>query len=207
MIHGRVYKIYCNQTGECYYGSTEQTLSRRLTKHKQDYKKWKKGNKNYTTSFRIIERGNFTISLMEEGDFENKSYMKARERYYIENLECVNKNVPNRTNKEWREAHREKILEKNKEYYKENQDKIAEYHKKWYEKNKEQIIEQQKEYKQANQEKIKEQRKEYKQANREKIKERNKEKMTCDCGCIVAYCSKARHLKSKKHTECLAIKD
>jgi hypothetical protein len=119
MIHGRVYKIYCNETGECYYGSTEETLSRRLSVHKKDYKRWKKGVRGYVTSFKIIERGNYVISLMEEGDFENKDFMRARERHYIEFLECVNKNVPNRTEKEYqkeyRQSNREKLIEKKKE--------------------------------------------------------------------------------------------
>lgn len=172
MIHGRVYKIYCNETGECYYGSTEQTLSRRLTKHKQDYKYWVKTNKGYKTSYKILERGNFTISLMEENDFENKDYMKARERHYIENFECVNKCVPNRTDKEWYEAHREQILEKVKEYYEANRERIAEYQK------------------------------EYREANREKANQ----KITCECGGRYTHTHKARHEKSKKHTEHLAIK-
>ena len=135
MIHGRVYKIYCNETGECYYGSTEQTLSRRLSKHKADYKSWKKGAKKYVYSFKIIERGNFTISLLEENDFENKDYMKARERYYIENFECVNKRVEGRTIKEHYEAHKQQIAEYHKEYYETNKEKIAEH----YQKNKSKI--------------------------------------------------------------------
>ena len=177
MIHGRVYKIYCNETGECYYGSTEQTLSRRLTKHKQDYKSWKKGNRaNYVYSYRILERGNFTISLMEENDFENKYYMKARERHYIENNECVNKNVPNRTKKEWCEINREHIEEQQKEWRLSNKEKSKEYFKNHRENNKEQIAEQ------------------------------KKQKHTCECGNVYTYSNKARHFKTKKHTDYLANK-
>ena len=133
MIYGRVYKIYCNETGECYYGSTEETLSRRLSKHKGDYKRWKKGKSSYMYSYKIIERGNYVISLMEEGEFENRDYMHARERHYIENLECVNKNVPNRTKKEYMVIFKETHPEYQKEYQKE-----------WYEKNKEHIAEKRK---------------------------------------------------------------
>jgi hypothetical protein len=152
MIHGRIYKIYCNETAECYYGSTEQTLSRRLSKHKTDYKRWKDGKRRYVSSFRIIERGNFTISLMEENDFENKDYMKARERHYIENNECLNKVVPNRTHNEWRKANPE--LQK-------------EYQKKYYE---------------AHAEKDNQKSKKYREANKERIAEQNKQKYTCECG-------------------------
>ena len=137
MIHGRIYKIYCNETGECYYGSTEETLSRRLSKHKTDYKSWKKGKSKYVYSFKILERGNYTISLMEEGEFQNKDYMKARERQFIENNECVNKCVPNRTKKEWYEDNRQVREEKQKQKHTcECGGKYTHNHKKRHEKTK-----------------------------------------------------------------------
>ena len=204
MIYGRVYKIYCNITGEYYYGSTTQTLAQRLSKHKNDYKKWKNGKTNYTTSFRIIERENYTISLLEEGEFQNKDFMKARERHYIENFECVNKNVPTRTDKEYREAHKEQI----KEYLQAHREQKKEYDKEYREAHKEQIKEYDKEYYEANKEHIAEYHKEWYVANRQRIAEYNKEKMkqkhTCECGSIYRSCDKSRHEKTKKH---LAIKN
>jgi hypothetical protein len=187
MIHGRIYKIYCNETGECYYGSTEETLSRRLAEHRKGFKEWKDGKRRLTTSFRIIERGNFTISLMEESDFENKYYMKTRERHYIENFECVNKNVPNRTQKEWREANPEHI----KEYRQSNREKILGQNKNKY---------------QANKEQIKEKSKESYYANKEKILERMKQKITCECGSVICKGDNSKHLKTKKHLAHIASK-
>ena len=187
MIHGRVYKIYCNETGECYYGSTEETLSRRLSVHKGGYKAWKNNKGTYTTSYKILERGNYVISLMEEGDFENKDFMKARERHYIENNECVNKNVPNRMKKEWYEAY----PEYNKEYYQANKEHIAEKDKRIYQKNKEQKIEKSKENYYA---------------NKVEILEKKKQKITCECGSVICRGEKARHFKSKKHADYLANK-
>ena len=69
---------------------------------------------------------NYVISLMEEVFLENKDFMKARERHYIENNECVNKCVPNRTGKELYEANKEKRLEYRKDYYDENKVEILE---------------------------------------------------------------------------------
>jgi hypothetical protein len=195
MIHGRIYKIFCNETGECYYGSTEQTLSRRLSVHKKDYKSWKKAERGYVSSYKIIERGNFTISLMEEGDFENKDFMKARERHYIENNECVNKNVPNRTKKEYYEANKENIAEQQKQYNEANKEHITEKKKEYYEANKERITEQIKEYREAH----REQRVEYDKELYEKNKEKILEKFTCACGKVICRGSKKRHEKSKKH--------
>ena len=201
MIYGRIYKIFCNITGEYYYGSTEQTLAQRLSVHKSNYKGWKKGKReHYTTSYKIIERGNYTISLLEEGEFQNKDFMKARECYYIENFECVNKNVPNRTEKEWREANKERI----KEYLQANKERIAEQTKAYREANKERIAEQEKAYREANKERIAEQKKAYREAHREAHREKIREKYTCECGSVICRGEKARHEKTKKH---LAIKN
>ena len=117
--NARIYKIVCNNTGDIYYGSTCSQLSKRLSYHKNDYNKWLKGKKNYTTSFRIIENNNYIIVLVEECPCENKEQLYKRERYYIDNYTCVNKCIPGRTQKEYkaiyREKNKEKINEKGKE--------------------------------------------------------------------------------------------
>jgi hypothetical protein len=124
---------------------------------------------------------------MEEGDFENKDYMRARERHYIENFDCVNKFVPNRTHKEWCEAN----PEYNKEYRKTNREKILEQNKKKYQINKEQLTQQSKEYYEA---------------NKDKILERMKQKITCECGSVICKGDKSKHLKTKKHLAHIASK-
>jgi hypothetical protein len=49
---GKIYKIICNITDECYIGSTcELTVARRLAGHVIDYKSWKAGKRNKTTSY------------------------------------------------------------------------------------------------------------------------------------------------------------
>jgi hypothetical protein len=165
---GFIYQIYDNTNGNKYYGSTKETLSRRLCKHRGDYKCFLNGDKNkFMTSFKIIENENYAISLVETVEFNDKIELKARERYFIENNECVNKNIPNRTIKEYREANKEKI----REYYKQYNGANKDITKQWYEANKEHI----KEYYEANKEKIKEKNKEYQQQNKEKIKEKKKQ--------------------------------
>ena len=137
--------------------------------------------------------------------------MKARERFYIENNDCVNKNIPNRTQKEWREDNKEKIKEHKKEYYQDNKDRIKEqqkeYHrvnrdklKEHYQDNKEKINKQRKEWYQDNKEK----KKEYYQDNKDKIKEYKKErdKLTFQCLCDGEEHTlnhKARHFKTQYH--------
>ena len=114
--------------------------------HKKDYKKYLNGKYPYVTSFTIIEGGNFDIILLENHSCKNKYELQARERHYIETIECVNKVIPNRTPKEHYEVNKEKIKEQTKQYYELNKDK-----------RKEQI----KQYKSSNKEKIKEQNRQY----------------------------------------------
>jgi hypothetical protein len=141
-MKGIIYKITCNETGEVYYGSTQRSLNKRMIEHKTNCKRWKKGKYRFTTSFNIIDRGNYSYRLIETVECEDKKQLEQRERYYIENNECINKMVVGRTNKEYYEANKETILEYQKEYREANKDKRKAY----YEANKEAILEQQKEY-------------------------------------------------------------
>ena len=100
-MKGIIYKIVDNETNEAYYGSTQRSLNRRITEHKLNCKYWKEGKYHYVTSFNIIERGNYSYSLIETIECGDKQQFYARERFYIENNECINKVVPNRSKKEW----------------------------------------------------------------------------------------------------------
>jgi hypothetical protein len=98
----KIYKIVCNTTGLTYYGSTtQQTLSMRLTKHRNNYKNFLNGKYNYVTSYKIIENNNYDIFLVESVQCDTKDQLHARERFWIESNQCVNKNIPARSRKEW----------------------------------------------------------------------------------------------------------
>jgi fibrillarin-like rRNA methylase len=53
------------------------------------------------TSFKILENDNYEIVLVEILETETKQELHQRERFYIENNDCVNKNIPTRTKKEY----------------------------------------------------------------------------------------------------------
>lgn len=110
----KIYKIVCNITGETYYGSTTQALSSRLAGHKNDLKRKTKG----CSSKQILERENYNIILCEEVCCDNKEQLKAIERKYIEENECVNKNIPLRTKKEYNSMYdkTEKAKEMHRKY-------------------------------------------------------------------------------------------
>ena len=71
--------------------------------------------------------------------------------------------------------------------------------KEWYEKNKDDVAIKSKVYREDNKDKRLEQAKEYYEQNRDKILKQQKEKITCECGCILANYCLTRHRKTQKH--------
>jgi len=137
-----------------------------MSQHRLDFKK----GKNITSKY-ILELGDYEIVLLELYPCNSKDELHMRERYYIEALDCVNKQIPNRSQKEWCIKNKDKISEYQTEYRLNNKDKSKEYHKELYIKNKDAIT------------------------------ENRKIKITCDCGKEVAKCKIARHKKSKRHID------
>ena len=125
----KMYKIVSmNNPDLVYFGHTCDTLSRRFSKHKS--------SSNTTTSKIIIEKGDAIIILLEEYPCENEMVARSREAYYILNNNCVNKQIPGRTQKEYRDSHKEKMNEYQKEYHNSHKEKSKEYYKLYYLKNK-----------------------------------------------------------------------
>ena len=159
---GKIYKIVCNTTGLVYIGSTaEPTLARRLAKHSSNFKGYQNGKDSFMTSFKVLENNNFEIILLESYPCTSKDELHAREKYFIENNECVNKYVPTRTPEEYKEKYREKLLEKRKENYRQNIDKVRKYCQETKERRKQyykQNIEKIKQYREANKNQIQEKR-------------------------------------------------
>lgn len=141
--NGKIYKIVCNITGETYYGHTNyKYLSKRISNHRSDLNRWKRGvSKKFCTSFSILERGDYTATLLEKYPCSSKDELKAREQFYILNNKCVNMTVPLRTKKEYREATKEHIRERDKNYREANRDKLLKQKKEYYHQNKDKINE------------------------------------------------------------------
>lgn len=139
--NGKIYKI----TGSnlIYYGSTTQPLNKRKDTHKSLYL-----NRRNCISKIIIEKGNWEIVLVENYSCENKEQLFSRERWWIENNECINKIMPITTkeekkqqiknwheqhpnyNKEWEEAHKEERKQYNIEYKERKNEKQRERRRK-----------------------------------------------------------------------------
>lgn len=111
-------------------------LPKRLYYHKVDFKKWEKSNScDYIRSFDIIKNGDYEIILIEEYACNTKYELERRERYWIENTECVNLTVPTRTPKEYYEAHRDQIKENNIKWRNKNQDQLKANDRKYKQEN------------------------------------------------------------------------
>jgi hypothetical protein len=168
-LNGKIYKLVSNVNGEVYFGSTIQSLKRRLSEHKSSYKTYLKGKTNYVTSFKIIETGDYDIHLVETYVCLCRSQLESIERVYIEGYACINKCVVGRTHKESMKAYCEKNREKQKvysiEYYAKNKDKKKVYHK----------------------------------AYRENNRNRINQKFNCQCGGKYTSSNKLQHFKTQKH--------
>ena len=124
MVIGYIYKIYDNTNGSVYYGSTKETISRRMAGHRASYNRWVAGKARNCKSFDIIKNGDYAYSLVEQVEYDDKLILHQRERFYIENNECVNMCIPNRTQKEWEKKFK-------REYYLKNWEKLQAYQKEY----------------------------------------------------------------------------
>lgn len=201
--NGKIYTIRSHQTEDIYIGSTTQPLSKRLAKHRSDYKQWKISNTNYITSYEILQYEDVYIELLESFPCNSKNELERKEGECIRNEpKCINKIIAGRNKKEYYGDNINHILENKKEYYKNNRNNILEQQKQYYVENIDHILDYQKQYRTAHKEEICEQRREHYEQNKEEINnKRTQKKIACVCGSELRLSDKARHLKTKKHIE------
>ena len=168
MNTGYVYCIYCKDTDKKYIGSTTHDINKRLSQHKYNYNRYinKNGscqNLLYCSSYEVLEHDNYNIICLEVVNYENKKDLYNKEKLYIKNMDCVNKNIPNRKFKEYYKDNKDKY----KQYYKDNRERIIKYNKEQYKNKIEYYTEKAKEYRKNNPELFKK----YYEKNKEKLKE------------------------------------
>ena len=177
---GKIYKIVCNITDECYIGSTcEPTVARRLATHVEKYKHWKKtGKGGNVTSYGIIGRGDYQIFLIESYPCNSRDELHSREgeiiREYKINCECNNFYIPGRSYAQYRKDNCDIIREKKKQHYDENKEVYSEKNKKYYYSNIKKFREKARKYNENNKEKMSKQKIIYRENNKDKIKKNRK---------------------------------
>ena len=201
---GTIYKLCCVDTDieEIYIGGTKN-FNRRRSEHKSCCNNENRKEYNqYVYQFIRANGGfnNWRMIQLEVVNYETKRDLEAHERRWIELLKPkLNKQIPTRTKKEWREDNKDKINERMQVYQQNNKEKIKDKTKVYKQNNKEKIKQYHKVYQQNNKEHLAERCKQYRQDNKEKIAERRQLKNLCDCGKTLTNRHIIRHQKTKNH--------
>ena len=182
-LHGKIYKLVSNQTNDIYIGSTKSSLATRFACHKYSYKKGER-----ITASHLLQYDDVRIELLEDYPTTSQYFLHLRERYWIQELKCVNFILPTRTKQEYEEdrAVNKEQLNNNEE---DNSTKPLlqrrtkqEYGKEYREINKERLKKYRednsavaKQYKDAHKTETKEYNRQYNKNNKTKIKESNQQ--------------------------------
>eukprot|EP00438_Fugacium_kawagutii_P014876 Skav225065 [mRNA] locus=scaffold2293:78966:79457:+ [translate_table: standard] len=122
--NGKIYKVVDIGYNKCYIGSTCESLSKRMQRHRDNYSKYRKGTLNKRVSvidiFEEYGTENCKIELIENYPCENREELLKREGHFVKNTVCVNKVLPHRTYDELKANARA--------YYYENKERILEKH-------------------------------------------------------------------------------
>ena len=219
--NGKIYKIepINGEEGDVYVGSTtNEHLSTRMGQHRTHYKQWKVGTKGMTTSFILFDKYGVDackIILIQSFSCNSKNELTSKEAEFIKTLKCVNKLIPNRTDKEYYQDNKEKIAANAKIYFLANKEKIAATHKQYRTDNRELIIASNKLYNEANKDVLATQKKLYREINKDVIASKQKiyneakketvhaknktNRLICECGVNCRLADKSKHYKTAAH--------
>ena len=229
--NGKIYKIVDVGYNKCYIGSTCESLSKRMARHRSIYLYGSEKDKGRRINSLFNDFGieNCKIELVEEYPCSNKMELLRQEGYHIRENECVNKIVAGRTLEEYNKQNAEKIQayrkqyneehkEEKKQHYKDNKERYKESNEKFrkenpekikaisdrsYQNNKDKILHRNKTYRQNNRDRFREYTANYREKNRDEINTKRKEKTVCSCGTTYRKTDTKRHEKSQKHQDWL----
>ena len=154
---GKVYKLLNYIDNEVYVGSTIETLSSRMSKHRHETKRT--STQNIHQHMSNVGCEHFYIELIELYPCSCVEELRAREGHWIRQIGTLNACIAGR---------------KPKDYYNDNYEKIKDYHKQYYKANPETI----KEYKEKNKDRIQNYMKIYNKHYSETHQEEQKEYQT-----------------------------
>jgi hypothetical protein len=190
---GKIYKIVVNNTEDeyrPYIGSTTKNyLSERFVRHRNYYTSYKNGKQHKIVSaFILFDKygiENCEIVLIENYPCATKDELRARERYWFDNIENCNINKPIVIEADKPEMYKKQYQRKlelhtdyNKEHYQRKLELHPDYNKIKYQKT---LV-----------------------SNPDFNEKRKQNKYTCECGIHIRIDSKLRHIKTKKHLDYIA---
>jgi group I intron endonuclease len=151
--NGKIYRLVNNVDDEFYVGSTCGKLSKRKNEHKSLTKS--KPHIKIYQHLNNIGWENVSIVLIEEYPCENKMELLRRERHWVDELNpSLNKQVPTRTQQQYRDDNKDRIRQRDASYYEKNRTRIIESTTKYRAENIQQINETKKKYVEKNREKL-----------------------------------------------------
>ena len=196
---GKIYKIWNDINDEIYVGSTCCMLCKRMSKHRDSMKVPDKQHRSLYQLMAELGKEKFHIELVEEFLCNNVKQLKSREGHYIRQIGTLNMRIEGRTQKEYRDGHKEEMSEYQQIYREAHKSERVEYLKKYTQENKHKTAQYEKERCRKNQEVLCQYKKEWYNKKKEAIREQGSVKMNCPCGSVFRCGEKARHLKSAKH--------
>ena len=196
-MNAKIYKILNSSNDDVYVGSTIQSLSQRMAKHRSSIK-----HKPHYRLYQHMQKfgvDTFYIELIENYPCRSKDELRAKEGEWIRRIGTLNDKVAGRSGKDWYNEHREEhsakckeyrqnnleaVKEKAKQFRLNNIDKIREYDKQRYEGRKEGVKARVRKWKQDHEDYVKERSKEWREENRDRkremdrqYREKNKDKL------------------------------
>ena len=201
---GKIYKIVDVGYTKCYIGSTIETLSNRLSKHRNQYKT----RVTHVNSFLLFDEfgvENCKIELIENFPCSSKEELLQREGTHILNNDCINKCVAGRSKKQWYDDNINKINDDRQKYRDEHKEHIRNISKAHRERNKETLNEKRRQYYNDNKAIARQCQKIYYENNKDKWRSREAIKVDCVCGRTIRMVEIPRHNKSNKHKEYLKL--
>ena len=123
---GKIYKIINTVDDKIYFGSTTRKLNLRFNNHRSDCKKVKNATFPLYQHMNKLGIDKFMIVLVETVPCNNIKELEAKEKQYIlNNKSSLNKKVPLRTDKEYRETNKDIIHNKTKRFRVEHKEEIT----------------------------------------------------------------------------------
>jgi len=204
---GKIYILESCETNEVYIGSTAQIrLSKRLSNHKDSYRRFLKGKYHYMTSFRVSKYPDCRGRLLETYPSNSKEELESREDYWIKQYpNCVNKkyNLEGVRPINYTED-TQFINEQNAKYNLANKDYIKRRSANYYDKNKDKISKKSAIYRNKPVNKAMKKITNSNYRKNEYVKTRRKRKVLClDCGLIYCKDHRSRHNRTKMHQDAI----
>jgi len=122
-MKGYVFAIRSHLSDKIYVGSTQSPLSVKMAGYRAQYKRYEDGERNDIAYFEILKYHDAYIEVLEVVQFDDKTELNARVNHFIRTLDCVNRQLADRTPVEYPAERIKMGADKKKKYLADKQAK------------------------------------------------------------------------------------